>query len=168
MSVTSPLSLQKVILLATPVLTIFVLSVFGILPVPLPLEFATTAPLALAGLFFWSVHRPDIIPLPICFALGLFNDLISGGPVGLWAIVFMLVHRFVNTERQILAGRIFVVVWFGFSIVTAASASAFWIVNMIYHMQLLSPIPAFLMAGLGIAIYPLVAWPLSLIRVRME
>lgn len=37
-------------------------------------------------IYFWTHRRPSMMPPLLCFVAGLLTDLITGGPIGLWAL----------------------------------------------------------------------------------
>jgi rod shape-determining protein MreD len=51
-----------------------------------PLRIADLSPivpaLALIGVFFWSVHRPDLMPIWAVFLIGLVQDILTGSVIG--------------------------------------------------------------------------------------
>ena len=67
----------------------------GLLPPPL---------LSLMPIYFWCLVRPDLMPAPAALALGAFEDLLSGGPMGVWALSFVVAYALVDRERDAFAG----------------------------------------------------------------
>lgn len=74
----------------------------------------------LIGLYFWTIYRPYLIPAPVIFMMGLFLDLLSGGPIGLNAFSFMLLSMIVRSQRRFLLGQSWQMVWAGFFLAVAA------------------------------------------------
>ncbi|RZJ87645.1 MAG: hypothetical protein EON88_22565, partial [Brevundimonas sp.] len=77
--------------LATPV------KVFGLsLPEPI-------IPMVLA--FAWPLIRPSIVAPLVLMALGLFLNLILGGPLGLWSLSLLAIYAVVLVSRSFLIGQ---------------------------------------------------------------
>ena len=59
--------------------------------------------LAIIAIYYWVIYRPDLMPGWAVFLLGLIQDLLGGGPVGVHALVFLLlVATLLTTLRWIL------------------------------------------------------------------
>lgn len=87
-------------LLATPV------KVFGLsLPEPI-------IPMVLA--FAWPLIRPSIVAPVVLMGLGLFLNLILGGPLGLWSVSLLAIYAVILGARSFLIGQDTMVlfVWF--------------------------------------------------------
>lgn len=127
--------------------------------VPLPIRgYAQVSPaLVLAAVYFWSIHRPDLLPAPAVFAAGLTFDLLSGAPVGMTALVLLLTHSVVVSQRRFFLGKSFLVAWWGFMMVAVAAMAAVWILAMIMQGQLLDPLPTVFRYLLTLCLYPALA-----------
>jgi hypothetical protein len=74
------------------------ISIFGgHLPPPL---------LALMPVYFWCLVRPDLMPPWVAFAIGILEDLLSGGPPGVWAAAFVASYALVDRQRESFAGLV--------------------------------------------------------------
>lgn len=77
--------------LATPV------EVFGLsLPEPI-------IPMVLA--FAWPLIRPSIVAPVVLMGLGLFLNLILGGPLGLWSVSLLAIYAVILGARSFLVGQ---------------------------------------------------------------
>ncbi len=83
----------------------------GVVPPPL---------LGLVPVYFWCLVRPDLMTPSAAFAIGLAEDVLSGGPPGVWTLAFVLTYALVARQRDSFAGLSGVVAVMGF-----AAASAF-------------------------------------------
>ena len=120
---------------------------------------ADVAPLlGLIAVYYWSIYRPQLIPAPFVFAVGLVHDLLSGGPLGLMALVLVALHIFCVSQRRVLIGRSFGVGWFGFMLVAPGAALLEWIVASIYFMHPMDPVPLLVQLVLTIVLYPPLNW----------
>lgn len=61
--------------------------------------------------FAWAVVRPSILPPILLFGMGLFVDLLSGGPMGLWPIALLVAYGSVFLTRSMMAGQSRAMVW---------------------------------------------------------
>ncbi len=71
--------------------------------------------LPLLPVFFWGLLRPDLGRAVSAFAIGLFQDFVSGGPLGLWAITYLVAFAAIAPQRDALAGQSASAVWIGFA-----------------------------------------------------
>jgi rod shape-determining protein MreD len=62
-------------------------------------------PLLLA--FAWPLIRPSMIGPAALLALGLFEDLLLGTPLGLWALTFVGVYAGILGTRHLIVGQDF-------------------------------------------------------------
>jgi rod shape-determining protein MreD len=72
--------------------------------------------LPLLPVFFWGLLRPGLPSAVTAFAVGLFQDLVSGGPLGLWALAYLVAFALVAPQRDALAGQSPGAVWIGFAL----------------------------------------------------
>ncbi len=72
--------------------------------------------LPLLPVFFWGLLRPDLARAIAAFCVGLFQDLVSGGPLGVWALAYLVAFAVVAPQRDALAGQSRSAVWIGFAI----------------------------------------------------
>lgn len=139
------------------VFTIFLIT-FGMVPLRLP-EIAPVAPaLALIAVYFWTVYRPDLMPQWAVFLIGLFQDLLSGGVVGVWVLTLLLVQLLVRALRRTFVGASFIAVWMIFAMVALGAEFTAWLLNSAFYLRLVDPEPAMLQAAMTLAVYPVLAW----------
>jgi rod shape-determining protein MreD len=70
---------------------------------------------AVACVFFWSLYRPSSLPAPVVALSGLLLDLLGLSPLGLWAVLLLLLHGAVLALRRALAPQGFLFTWPVFS-----------------------------------------------------
>ncbi|MCK6451615.1 MAG: rod shape-determining protein MreD [Alphaproteobacteria bacterium] len=142
---------------ATPALLTLALIVIGTVPLRLP-EFATIIPsFALIAVYFWTLYRADLMPAPAVFGLGVFQDILGGGPLGVGAFVLLAVHGAVLTQRRVLMRRPFAVGWFGFVGVALAGFVLNWLAMTVLSLTLFDPLAASMQYVMTVALYPPVA-----------
>lgn len=128
--------------------------------VPLPIQgYAQVSPaLVLASVYFWSIHRPDLLPAPAVFCAGIMFDILSGAPVGMTALVLLVTHSVVVSQRRFFLGKSFLVAWWGFMMVGMAAMLSVWILAMVMQGDLLDPVPTAFRYLLTLCLYPGLAW----------
>lgn len=142
----------------TPFALTFALLIFNAIPFHLP-GFAQVVPLLpMIGIYFWCVYRPDLMPSIAVFALGLAHDFLSGLPVGVSALVFLLVQAAALAQRNFFSGKSFVIVWIGFMIVAAGALCLEWLLLSLVSGQLIEARSAIYQYGLTAALFPILAW----------
>lgn len=132
------------------------LFVLNIVSVSYPLSGLVKAPFFLMAIYYWSIYRPTLMPAWVVFIAGCLMDFISGFPLGLSALLFLAVRWLVSDQRRFLMGQNFMVVWFGYMIVSAAFLIANWGLFSLINMQLLSLKPLWVSLSLGIVLFPIV------------
>lgn len=143
-----------------PFLTTLLFLLAGSVAWPLP-HFGAIAPaLGLIAIFFWTVHRPDLLSLPVVFLVGLLNDVINYLPLGLTAFVFVAARQIVLRQRRLFLGQSFVVFWAGFTVVQLIAMFSGWALLSVFNRQVVSLLPVAVQAVLTAGIFPLGAWAL--------
>src|SRR4051812_1208612 len=85
----------------------------GLLPAPV---------LALAPVYFWVLVRPDLMPPIAVMTIGLMEDLLSGGPPGLWTAGFLSAYALADKQRDIFASLSGLGAVIGFGAIVLAAA----------------------------------------------
>jgi rod shape-determining protein MreD len=120
----------------------------GLFPAPL---------LALTAVYFWALVRPDLMPPYLVLFVGLFEDLLSGGPAGIWATGFMAAYALVDRQREILAGLSGAGAVLGFAATMAVAATATFVLTWIVFMRQPPLAPLLLASVFTVLFYPPVA-----------
>jgi rod shape-determining protein MreD len=143
---------------ATPGLVTLALIVLGVVPLRLP-QFAVIMPsFALMAVYYWSMYRAELMPAPAVFAIGLFQDILGGGPLGVGAFVLLCVHGAVLTQRRVLMRRPFAVGWVGFVGVALMGFVLNWVAMAVLSAALFDPLAAGLQYVMTVTLYPPMAW----------
>ncbi|MBP7336201.1 rod shape-determining protein MreD [Niveispirillum sp.] len=133
----------------------------GMVPLPLPGYAMVTVPLMLMCLFYWVIHRPDLLRPLVVFMIGLLQDLIGGTPIGMTSMVLITAYWLLITQRRFFLGRSFVMLWIGFALVATGAAVVQWAVFALMTAKILDAGPVLVQAVLGVALFPLMAWLLQ-------
>ena len=136
----------------------------GMVPLRLP-GYGPVAPLlGLMAIFYWSVHRPDLLRPGAAFFLGMLHDLLSATPFGTTALVYVLVYWVVLAQRRSFLATSFAMLWVGFAPIVFGAAAVLWVCASLLQMTLL-PVGAVLIQSLlTLALFPVFAW--LLIRIH--
>jgi rod shape-determining protein MreD len=159
--------LRYLALAAVPLaLTMLLLMAFA-LPVAVPV-FGMVAPsVGLLSVYYWSLYRPDLMTPGTAFLIGLFADLLGGGPLGLTALVLVLVQWFAVSQRPSLYGKSYAVGWLGLAVLSAVAAGAYWIAASAVYLRLLDPGPVAVQATVSILTYPIFSALFAGVRTRL-
>ena len=136
-----------------------ILGVLGVLMLAAPIRlfegFVPTPIIPLVIVFFWSVYGPDLMPSVSVFFIGLLQDLLTGGPLGLWPAVYLVTQFIVLSQRAYFLGREQKVVWIGFALASSLAGLILWLVMSLMSGGLL-PVTALALQLLAtVLIYPL-------------
>jgi rod shape-determining protein MreD len=142
---------------ATPAMLTLALILLDVVPLRLP-QFAVITPsFALMSVYYWTMYRAELMPGPVVLALGIFQDIVSGGPLGVGAFVLLATHGAVLTQRRVLMRRPFAVGWVGFVGVALAAFALNWLIMAVLYLALFNPLAAGVQYLMTVALYPPVA-----------
>lgn len=148
-----------------------VLGILGVLMLIAPLrlfEGGLPTPLfPLIVIFFWSIYGPGFVPSFSTFLIGLFQDLMLGGPLGVWMVVYLLTQYLVITQRDYFLGRDQHVVWLGFAIICTGSGFLVWILNSLLAGNWVPVLPLLMQLLVTVAFYPVIAIAFSQLHQRV-
>ena len=151
-------------LIARNVLPCFVtllLVMAAVVPLRVPLLAPVVPALPLIAVYYWSVHKPHLMPVWAIFLIGLFHDLLVAGPVGVGILSLLLVYGLVEAVRRLLVGAGFIAIWMVFVPIAAAASLAAWLLTCLIQTQLFEFDPTLFRFLATIAGYPCLAWVLS-------
>jgi rod shape-determining protein MreD len=147
----------KIALLVLPFLAGFVCMLLSFVPFSRIFGVEIAPAFGLIAVYYWAVQRPDVFPPYGVFAIGLFYDLLSAGPLGLWALVYLIVYGLVISQRQLIIGRTFSLFWAGFLVSSTIAGFLGWALASLYFGQFLSPGPVLVQMAATVALFPLFA-----------
>ncbi len=142
----------------TPFILTLSLAMLAVVPLRIH-DFAPVTPmLTVIAVYYWSIYRPDLLPMAAVFAVGVFQDALAGMPLGLSALVLITVQYTVIAQRRFFHSKTFLVEWWGFMLVAPGAAFAGWLLASLYFGALVSPRPLGFQLLLSVALYPCLAW----------
>jgi rod shape-determining protein MreD len=150
--------LLRVLRLLLPGLVTYIAVMLTVMPLGIPFIAVVTPFLSLMAVYYWSIYRPDLLPPVAVFTLGILQDILTGGPVGLLALVLLLVQASAVSQRRILLGQAFSVEWAGLLLIAAGAGAVSWMLACAYYFALVPPIPFVVQALITAALYPLGSW----------
>ena len=140
-----------------PTVTTIILLLLSTLPWALPHSGALQPVCAIISVYYWSLYRPEQMPLGAAFLLGILADLLvprpGGGFVGI-----------AHGQQRSLSGKSFAVAWLGYMLISACAAIVHWIVVCVFYVSLINPTSAVVGHALGVVLYPVVS--VLLVRVH--
>ncbi len=119
--------------------------------------------LAVAAVHYWAGRRPDLVPAPFVFAIGLTHDSVADAPFGLMALVYLFVLGAARSQRFLVVGQPFAVGWAVFAVVALAASAIAWAGASFYYGAALpvgAPAAVLLLTALT---YPVVAGALAVL-----
>lgn len=144
-----------------PVATTVLAMLFSIQPIHVPGYAAVMPAFALIAAYHWTIYRPDLLPATALFVIGTIQDLLSGAPLGVTALLLLLAHAVVLKNRGHLVNRPFASVWAGFTLLTAVAMLFLWTLNSLIAAELLDFRDTAFRAVLTISIFPVASFLLG-------
>lgn len=144
-----------------PVAMTVALAIAAVVPLHIPFFQPVAPSLPLIAIFYWTLHRPELMPVWAVFVLGILQDALVGQPAGVSACTFTAAHAAVNAQRRFLIDRSFNVVWLSFGLVTLGASALGWVLTCAFHGAFLEPTAALFQALMTFGAYPIVSRLLS-------
>ena len=147
---------QGIRALLPALLTLFLL-LLTLLPVGLGHLHYLMPTLPLMAVVYWSLRTPVQFPLWLAFTFGLLADLLDLTPLGLQALLYVLVPLAVSGRRRTLAIRSFPVLWLIFALAALAQLTLFWLAAVASAGMAPATGWLYLRGLVSILVFPLVA-----------
>lgn len=144
-----------------PIATTVLAALIVILPVRVPGYAALTPAFTLMAVYHWTIYRPDLLPPVGLFAVGLAQDLLAGGPVGVGALILLLARAAVLRNRRYFINRTFPFVWTGFALLAAGAMAALWALHSLLELNLFDLRTTMFRTVLTVAIFPVASLALG-------
>lgn len=117
--------------------------------------------LFLIPIYYWLLFRPDWLPLWSLFGVGLFYDTLMGSELGISSLFLMLSNLAGYYIRPFLNPQHFFLTWGCFCFYSLCYLS-------LYGLLVSGGIPFLFSWVYGIILYPLIAWGLSHLHLRLQ
>ncbi len=150
-----------------PIATTVLAAIIAILPVPVPGYAALTPAFTLMVVYHWTIYRPDLLSPIGVFAVGLAQDLLTGAPAGVYALVLLLSRAAVLRYRRYFINGTFPFVWTGFALLAAPAMLAEWALHCLLHPTVFDLRSTVFHTVLTIAIFPVASFALGRTQRRL-
>jgi len=158
---TADWSVEGAIKAALPLLSALLCVLLAAVPYGIPQLSVVMPWLGIMPIYYWSIHEPRYLPYWAAFLVGLWQDVLTGGALGLFALIFLLVRHFVVCQRLLFFKKPFLVGWWGMALVLVLASAGGWVVASLYEGTML-PVSSFaVQTVLSIMTYPLIAWAMG-------
>lgn len=147
-----------------PFLTSVILVLFSYVPLDVIFFNSIRPAIGIICVYFWLQHRPDLFNLWSVFGLGLIDDVISSSPLGSNIFELLLMYVLVNNTSRFLNAKPFIVLWYGFVVLSLVTVLSRWLVVSVYYGQFLPLSMLFFSYTVTIAVYPLISLLLAFVQ----
>jgi len=158
------LRITRFIWAVAPGVSVFLCIILMLLPYGQIAGRFVTPALPLIPLYYWSIHRPELLPPLLVFCLGLFHDFASAGAVGVWPVVYLIVYAVTLAQRGEIEGLPMRFAWAAFAGVTLLGLLGGWFAYSIYMGKFVDILPMGLQALTTAALFPILGWLLVFIE----
>jgi rod shape-determining protein MreD len=146
---------------AIPVGTTLLLLLLTAVPTRLPGLDEVMPVLPLMGVYYWAILRPDLLPAWAAFLIGLLYDILSGLPMGVHALVLLLVQGIAASQQRFFLAKSFLVSWWAFGLLSAGATALTWmLISMLYGKTIAVP-PVLIQYAITLGLFPVLTWTLA-------
>ena len=117
--------------------------------------------LSLIAIFHWGLYRAELLPNYAVFFIGFFQDVLSGVPMGVHTLVYILAYNLILAQQRFFARKSFYVIWLGFAVVSAGVMFLIWGMLSIMKGVVIDFIPVISQYGIGVGMYPIISYAFS-------
>jgi rod shape-determining protein MreD len=142
----------------TPVAITLLLALLPLVPLNMPLDFGVVPAFTLMSVYYWTIYRPDLMPVGVIFLIGVAQDLLAGGPLGLTALILVGTYAVIVTQRRTFLNKPFPLAWGGFLVTAVAATVVSWLVASLLAGHTLELSQAFMQLLVTFLIFPLLVW----------
>lgn len=147
-----------------PFMTVLFLIIIMVLPYNIPLLSDIMPFLTLIGVYYWSVFKPELLPIGVVFILGLLQDVLLGSPLGLMPLLLIVVQQFIHVQGRQFLERDFLFNWFVFVMIVIGFGFLNWGIASLYIKTFLEYWSVLGQIFLTIAFYPVITGLLGLTK----
>ncbi len=140
-----------------PAAVTLMLVLLGMVPLCLPGWDKVAPSTALMSVYYWSIHRPDLLPPSAAFGIGLLQDLLAGTPPGMTALVLVSCHLVVETQRAFFLANAFLILWLGFGFMAFGAALLQGLLYSVFYQTLVPMQIPLVQAAVTLVLFPLFA-----------
>lgn len=147
------------------------LGLVGVIALALPLRMIEgqipTPLLPLIVIYFWSIYGPNYMTSGSTFSVGLLQDFLLGGTLGVWASAYLVTQILILSQRSYFLGREQHVVWLGFLVAAGVAGLLVWAETSLLAGQWVTIRPLLWQMLVTVAFYPVLAVGFSSLHERV-
>lgn len=144
-----------------PSLVLFLAVVVAAVPWVLPSHASFILPLLLIIIVYvLTLQRRQVLPSLSVFAAGLLMDILTAGPLGYWAFIFLLTHTLAALYAKRDSKPGFGMLWLVFGATAVVTSISGWALASLYFVRVIDWQPMLIGGAVAVALFPLVAWPM--------
>ena len=149
-----------------PTLTILLATVLIAVPWGLPAWGQYILPfVSIMIIYYWTMRQPEYMPSIVVFLAGASSDVLTGSPLGYWALLFLIAHSMAYLFRHLMVGKPDRLrMWQGLVAASLVTAGLSWGAGSLYTMRILDWWPMAIAASLSIVGFPILVILLAAIR----
>jgi rod shape-determining protein MreD len=117
-----------------PIATTMLAALLSIEPFHLDGYAALTPAFTLMATYHWTIYRPNLLPAPWLFLIGIIQDLLSGGLPGETAVTLLLARAILLPQRHYFVDRPIPFIWAGFTLLTGGAVLLSWALHSLLHL----------------------------------
>jgi len=145
-----------------PALTVLLLAIAGVLPWGHGNEMRFCLPaLAFLGIHYWQHRQPDLMPPTFVASVGLGIDVLTSGPFGFWALVFLAGVAITAAVDSLVDSTDGLIRWLGFVAASSGLSLVAWLIASGYVQKPVDWTPMLVSVVIQSMLYPLIAALLS-------
>ena len=145
----------------TPFLLTILLICISSVPYEIPNLGRVMPLLSLIAIFHWGVYRAELLPNYAVFFIGFFQDVLSGVPIGIHTLIYILAYNLILTQQRFFARKSFYIIWLGFAVVSAGVMFLLWGFISILSGVVIDFVPVISQYGIGVGMYPIISYAFS-------
>jgi rod shape-determining protein MreD len=149
----------------------FLCAVLGVVLSNFPISYmdgiAPPPILAFMPVYFWCLVRPDLMPPPAVLVVGALQDLLSGGPMGIWAASFIAAYALVDRERDAFAGLSGYGAILGFAAAMFVAGTSAYLIAAFSYDRFAPVMPIFLESVVTVVLYIPGLWLLNFVHHKL-
>lgn len=135
---------------------IFFLFLLGLINYSFPIAELPRPYFIVICIYFWMIYRPSLLSPAYIFILGLLFDFILNFPVGIHAVIFIVLQWVIRDQRLFFLGQPYMMVWMGFAFSCFGVFMLEWLSLSLISLNLFNFYDVLLGTLITVLIFPLV------------
>lgn len=135
--------------------TTLFLMLLTLIPLHIPAITGIMPMLPMMCVYYWAIFRPDLLPAWAAFLIGLLGDIVAGTPLGVNALVLLVVQGVSASQRRFFLGKSFLVAWWAFGLLAAGAAGMTWVLTVMLVGKSIDGLPIMFQYMLTMGLFPI-------------